>query len=394
MKIVKAKTLVIGNPWKNWVLVRLDTDEGVYGWGDATQGLATQPVVGAVDLLGEFCVGKDPRNVEQLWRTIHDRLDRTANGTMLSAMAGIQTACWDILAKSLGVPLYQLLGGKVRDRIKAYANGWYKGPRDAGFFADRAAEVVALGYRALKFDPFGAGYRILDRAERRLSLAIVEAVRRAVGDDVDIIIEVHDRLTVVEAIGVDAALQEFSPLWVEAPVWSEDVGALRQVARASRLRIGAGERFTTLRGFADLLECGRIDVLLPEYVELGGLHRLRQVAAMAEAYQCMLAPHNARSLLSAAVNAHFDIATHNVLIQESFDDFHLPWARDLFQGLPQIEDGYIAVSNRPGLGVEIDEALASAHPYADRNFLHLFERGWEDRLGSKARASPDSQPGS
>jgi L-alanine-DL-glutamate epimerase-like enolase superfamily enzyme len=112
---------------------------------------------------------------------------------------------------------------------------------------------------------------------------------------------------------------------------------------------------------------------------------------MAEAYQCMLAPHNARSLLSTAVNAHFDIATHNVLIQESFDDFHLPWARDIFQGLPQIEDGHITVSNRPGLGVEIDEALASAHPYADRNFLHLFERGWEDRLGSKA-PTPSAPP--
>jgi galactonate dehydratase len=238
-------------------------------------------------------------------------------------MAAIETACWDILGKVLKAPIHQLLGGKVRDRIRAYANGWYKGPRDPAFFADRAAEVVAMGYTALKMDPFGANRGILRPEERRLSLAIVEAVRRSVGDDIDIIIEVHDRLTVPEAIQINRRLEEYDPLRIEAPVWFIDVGAVTAVAEASRLRIAVGGHATTLRWYADLLASGRIDLLEPEYVELGGLHRLRQVAALAEAYQAVLAPHNARCMLSTALNVQFDAATRNVFIQETFDDFHV-----------------------------------------------------------------------
>ena len=383
MKIIDAKIVVIGNPWKNWVLVKVETDEGLYGWGDATQGLATQPVVGAIRELRRFYLGKDPLAIERLWEEMHKGLYLTANGTLLSAMAGIETACWDILGRALKAPLHQLLGGKVRDRVKAYANGWYKGPREPGFLAERAAEVVGMGYRALKFDPFGAGHRILEPAERRLGIELVRAVRRAVGDDVDLIIEVHDRLTVPEAIQINRRLEEFNPLWVEAPVWSVDGPALAEVARSSVLRIGGGEKFTTLRMFADLFACGRIDLVLPEYIELGGLHRLRQVAAIAEAYQAMVAPHNARSMLSTAVNVHFDAATRNALIQETFDDFNVAWARDVFRGLPRVVDGYLEIPSAPGLGVEVDEVEAAKHPYSDRNFMNLFEEGWERRFASE-----------
>ncbi|MCI0428029.1 MAG: mandelate racemase/muconate lactonizing enzyme family protein [Nitrospiraceae bacterium] len=380
MQIVDLKTFVIGNPWKNWVLVKIETDEGIYGWGDATQGLATQPVVGAVQELKRFCVGRSPLRIEKLWEEMHKGLYLTANGTLLSAMAAVETACWDILGRALKVPLHQLLGGKVNDRIRCYANGWYKGSREPGVYAERALEVVGLGYRALKMDPFGANYRVLEPSERRLSLDIVKAVREAVGDDVDIIIEVHDRLSVSEAIQVCRRLEEFNPLWIEAPVWSVDVGALVAVAGATDLRIGCGERFTTLREFADLLSCGRFDLLLPEYVELGGLHRLRQVAALAEAYQAMLAPHNARCMLSTAVNVQFDAATRNVFIQETFDDFHVPWARDLFEGLPKIVDGCFEVPDAPGLGVEVNEELVAKYPYSNRNFMNLFKDGWENRF--------------
>lgn len=387
MKIVGSEVFVIGNPWKNWVLVKLQTDEGIVGWGDATQGLATKPVAAALEELRRFYIGRDPRAIERLWDEMHKGLYLTANGTLLSAMAAIETACWDILGKALGVPLYQLLGGKVRDRVRAYANGWYKGPRDPVFFAERAVAVVEMGYTALKFDPLGAGHLILDRADRRIGRAIVRAVRDAVGDEVDIIIEVHDRLTVPEAIQVGRELEEFSPLWMEAPVWSEDLQGTATVAAASNIRIADAERFTSLRSFADLLACGRIDLVLPEYVELGGLHRLRQVSALAEAYQAMVAPHNARSILSTALLAHFDIATRNVLIQECFNDFHVGWAKDIFQGIPNVVGGYLEIPDGPGLGVEVNEVAAAKHPYSDGNFLHLFRPGWEQRLGSSHQSN-------
>ena len=380
MKITDLKCFVVGNPWKNWVLVKLDTDEGITGWGDATQGLATKPVVGAVQEFRRFCIGRDPLQIERLWEDMFTALYLTANGSYLSAMAGIETACWDVLGKSLGVPLHQLLGGKVRPAIKAYANGWYSGPRDVGSYAESAAQVVEMGYRALKFDPFGAAYRIMEPAERRLSLDLIKSVRNAVGDDVDIILEFHDRMTVPEAIRTVGEVAEFQPLWIEAPVWSIDVGAMISVAEATTLRITGGEQFTTLRQFADLFACGRFDLVLPEYVELGGIHRLRQAASIAEAYQGMIAPHNARCPLSTAVNVHVDVATRNALIQETFDDFYPPWMRELFQGLPRIVNGTLEVSDAPGIGVTINEALLGDHPYGENNFMNLFRSGWEQRF--------------
>lgn len=380
MKIASLETRVVGNPWKNWVLVKLVTEDGVTGWGDATTPMTYRPVVGALDELRPLVLGRDPRQVEALWESLFTTLYLPDDGTLLSAMAGIETACWDILGKSLNVSLSQLLGGKVRDRVRAYANGWYNGPRDAGAFAEKAAAVVALGYTALKFDPFGDAYRVLDRAERATSLAIVRAVREAVGDGIDLMIEVHDRLSPAEAIGVCRALEPFDPLWVEAPVWSVDTGALAAVAGATRLRIVAGERFTNLTDFADLLATNRIDVVQPEYVELGGIHRLRQVAALAEARHAMIAPHNARCPISTAVNVQVDAATRNVFIQETFDDFHVEWAKDLFTGIPRVVDGCLVVPDGVGIGVSVNEDFISRHPPGERNYMNLFRTGWEQRF--------------
>lgn len=382
MKITAVEARVIGNPWKNWVLVKLSTDEGLTGWGDATTPMTYRPVVGAIEEIRSLCLGQNPLAIERLWEQLFTTFYLPDDGTILSAMAGIETACWDILGKSLGVPLHRLLGGAVHQRIKAYANGWYNGPRDTGAFAAKAAEVAARGYRALKLDPFGSAYRSLDPGERAKSLAITRAVRESVGEEVDIMIEVHDRLAPAEAVRICRELEEFRPLWVEAPVWSTDTAALAEVARATPLRIVAGERFTNLRDFAELLATGRMDIVQPEYVELGGIHRLRQVAAIAEAYQGMIAPHNARCPISTAVNVQVDAATRNVFIQETFDDFHVRWARDLFEGIPAITDGFFEVTEAPGIGVAINEALIERHKPGERNYMNLFRSGWEQRFTS------------
>ena len=356
------------------------TDEGLVGWGDATTPMTYKPVVAAIEEIGKLCVGGDPLQIERLWECLFTTLYLPDDGTLLSAIAGIETACWDILGKSLGAPLHQLLGGRVHDRIKAYANGWYNGPRDEHAFADKAAEVVARGYLALKFDPFGSAFRALDPQERTKSLAIVRAVRDQVGDAVDLMIEVHDRLTPAEAIRICRDLEEFRPLWVEAPVWSIDTAALKAVAEATPLRIVAGERLTNLGDFADLLATRRMDIVQPEYVELGGVHRLRQVAALAEAYQGMIAPHNARCPISTAVNVQVDAATRNVFIQETFDDFHVSWAKDLFTGIPAVKDGTFGIPETPGIGVEVNEELAERYPPGERNYMNLFQSGWEKRF--------------
>lgn len=384
MKITAIETHVIGNPWKNWVLVKVITDQGVFGWGDATNSSSPLAVQGAVTEISRFCIGKDPLSPRLVWEEMFIALNLPVRGVILSAIAGIETACWDILGKALDVPLYRLLGGKVNERIRAYANGWYKGPREPSFFAERAAEVAALGYRALKFDPFGANYRILDAAERRLVLSLVRAVKDAVGPDLDILIETHDRLTVPEAIRVAQDLNDLGVTWMEAPVWAHDVAALTKVAESTTMRIVAGERFTSLRAFADLLACGRIDVIQPEYIELGGVARLVQSAAIAEAYQATIAPHNARSPLSTAVNVHVDTAVRNVFVQETFNDFHVDWARDIFEGLPIVSDGHFTASDAPGLGVNVNEREIRKHPYSESNFMRMFKPGWEARFAEEA----------
>lgn len=384
MKIQGIEAYVVGNPWKNWVLVKVTTDEGLHGWGDATCGLSSQPAASAVREIRRMCLGRDPRDIEALWDAVHKGLYLTANGILLSALSGITTACWDILGKSLGVPLYMLFGGRMHDKLRAYANGWYQGPREPGAFAERAAKVAAMGYTALKFDPFGSNYRFLDSAQRRLSLDIVAAVRESVGAQVGLLIEAHDRFTVPEAIRLAGELEQFGCEWMEAPIWSEDIEGLRAVAAASRVRIVAGERFSTPRQFSDLLAGGRFDVVQPEYVELGGIARLREVAAIAEAHGATVAPHNARCPLSTAVNVHVMTATRNFFIQESFDDFHVSWASDLFRGVPRVEDGMLTASPAAGLGVDVNEALFEQHPYSEHHFMNLFADGWEKRNSAPA----------
>lgn len=378
MKIVDVRTHVVGNPWKNWVFVELITDEGIVGIGEATGGLSTKPNEAAVHELQPLYLGQDPRNVVALWDRMHKGIFLGQN----TAMAAIDMACWDILGKSLNVPVWRLLGGQSRTRIRAYANGWYQGPRDPRFFAERAAEIVALGYTALKFDPFGDAYRFISRDELRLSTAIVGAVRAAVGDSVDLLIEGHDRFAVSTAIEVGYALIEFQPFWFETPVMSTEIDAMAEVARALPIRVVGGERSSRKADFARLLQTRVIDVIQPELLNCGGVTGLVKVAALAEAYEAFVAPHNAQSPFTTVVNSHVGAVLPNLLIQECFDDFLVPWSREIMSGTVRIVDGYIELPDGPGFGVTLNEAEMAKYPYAERNFLRLFQPGWERRTGA------------
>lgn len=375
LKIIDVKTFVVGNPWKNWVFVKVITDEGLTGIGEATGGLQAMPNAAAVQEMRPLYIGRDPRNVVEIWDRMHKGLylGRTP------AMAGVEMACWDILGKRLGVPVWQLLGGRLRTRVRAYANGWYRGPRDPEGFAERARRVVEMGYTALKFDPFGSNFRFLSRDEERRSVAIVEAVRNAVGDGPDLLIEAHDRFAPATAVWLAHALADFRPMWIETPVASNDIEATLEVARQVPVPVASGERLATLEEFARLAAGKVVSILQPEVLKIGGIGQMMAVAAVADAHQAFLAPHCAQSPLTTVVNAHIDAAIPNFLIQETFDDFLEPWARDIMTGTVEIREGYITVPEAPGLGVDLLEEEAVRHPYKDTNFLRLFEPGWERR---------------
>jgi len=374
VKIDRVSAFVIGNPWKNWVVVRVDTDEGICGLGEAT-AITSAPVAAEVQEVSRFVIGMDPREPLR----VSDALGKGVFLSVKEAVCAIEIACWDILGKSLGVPVWRLLGGRVHERLRVYANGWYTCPREPGAFAERAHQVTEMGYTALKFDPFGTAYLDLDRPEEKLSLAIVRAVRDAVGEEVDLMIEGHDRFSTATAIRIGRALAEFRPMWFETPVHSQNIGATIAVARAIPVPVATGERLRHPSEFAALLESGVIGIVQPEALRCGGVSGVLRVAAMARAHEAQVACHQAQSPLNTAVNAHLHSTMPHFLIQECFDDFLVPWSRDVFKGVPKVIDGYLEPSDAPGFGVEFDETEAAKHPYGEDKMVRLFETGWEKR---------------
>lgn len=379
MRITDLKTFVVGNPWKNWVFVKLYTDEGIVGLGEATGGLATKPNLADVEELRRHVIGEDPCHPERVWYKLHKA--RFYGATI--AMSAIEQACWDILGKSLNVPVWQLFGSKFHRELRVYANGWYKVDRQPELVAERAVAMVEKGYTALKFDPFGGAYQQLTRESEDLSVEIVRAVREAVGPKVDLLIEAHDRFTVTHAVRVGRRLEEFDPFWLETPVRTFDLLGHIEVARALKIPVVLGEAFSEIRPFADLLSHRVIDIIQPEPQKLGPA-RTRAVMGIAQAYTALVACHQAQSPFCTAMNAHLHASIPNFLIHENFDDNTEPWAWDVLQGVPRVSNGYLPVPDAPGWGVELNEAEAEKHPYNEVYFLRLFEEGWETREPPKS----------
>ncbi len=375
MKISDVRTVIVGNPWKNWIFVVVETDDGLIGIGEATGGSETQPRVAAIQEIKHLVIGMDPRNVHEIFHKLY----LTAFLKVTQAMAGIEMACWDILGKSLGVPVYTLLGGKVRDNVRVYANGWYSGERTPEGFAEKASEVVAKGYTALKFDPFGDAHMQMSRKETNEAKALIGAVREAVGDDVDILIEAHDRFSTYAAIEIGNWLKDYDVTWFETPVLSTDVSALVEVARRIPVRMIAGERMHAIHEFGEFLSHNVTDVINPEPLGVGGIWRSLQIAGIAEAHHAEIALHNAESPFKTMVALHIDAVTPNVFIQECFDDFLEPWVPEVLSGFLRVENGYLQMPDAPGIGVELNESEARKHPYGRSNFLRMFRPGWEKR---------------
>ncbi len=375
MKISDVRTVIVGNPWKNWIFVVVETDDGLIGVGEATGGSETQPRVAAIQEIKHLVIGMDPRNVHEIFHKLY----LTAFLKVTPAMAGIEMACWDILGKSLGVPVYTLLGGKVRDNVRVYANGWYSGERTPEGFAEKASEVAAKGYTALKFDPFGDAHMQMSRKETNEAKLLIGAVREAVGDDVDILIEAHDRFSTYAAIEIGNWLKDYDVTWFETPVLSTDVSALVEVARRIPVRMIAGERMHAIHEFGEFLSHNVTDVINPEPLGVGGIWRSLQIAGIAEAHHAEIALHNAESPFKTMVALHINAVTPNVFIQECFDDFLEPWVPEVLSGFLRVENGYLQMPDAPGIGVELNESEARKHPYGRSNFLRMFRPGWEKR---------------
>ncbi len=379
MKITEVRTRVLGTGWRNLVFAIVRTDEGLEGVGEVRVVNNTDALLAYLaHTADKQVIGTDPFDVESLLqRTWRDNFSRASEFSMAAA-AVLEMACWDIIGKSVGQPVYRLLGGAVRDRIKAYANGWYRVERTPQEFHAAARHVVDRGYRALKLDPFGAGWYELDAEERTRSLDLVEAVRDAVGPDVEIMVEMHGRFTPAQAITLARDLERFRPSWIEEPVPPENPKALSKVSEQADTPVATGERIHVRHEFRELLELQAVDVLQPDLTMCGGILETKKIAAWAEAYYVLVAPHNVGGPVSTAAALHLAACTPNFKIQEHFNDFADSFVKQAAPGNPEVVDGYFALPDGPGLGVTLDEGLFDEHPQRDVRF-DLFKTDWHWR---------------
>lgn len=379
MKIINLETFVMGTAWRNLTFLRLSTDEGLSGVSEVRLNNRVGGLLGYLEeAKGRYVVGSDPFDIEDLvQRMFRDDFGRV--GEIIGcAIALVEIACWDLVGKALGQPVYRLLGGKVRERIKAYANGWYQVERTPQEFAAAARRVVEKGYRAMKFDPFGAGYYEMERAERLKSVGLVEAVRDAVGPEVELLIEMHGRFSPAAAIRIAHELEPFDPTWVEEPVPPDNLDALAKAAAKINVPVATGERIHHKFEFRDLLARQACDIIQPDITECCGLLEVKKIAALADMNYVTVAPHNVGGPVSTATAVHFAACTTNFKIQEHFNDFCEGYVKEAAGPYPEVVDGYFSLPERSGLGIELNEEVIREHPPRQTHF-NLWDPEWHRR---------------
>jgi len=358
-----------------YVFVRVLTDAGVTGLGEATLEYKPEAVMGALKDLRDFLVGKDPTMIEHLWQTIY-RLSFYRGGPVLnSALGGIDIALWDIKGKLLNEPIWKLLGGPTREKIRVYTHFGGNTPAET---AEQARKLVAAGFRALKTAPngaYGGGAYNMVEGPREIHTIVnhLKAAREAIGDDVDLMFDAHGDLYPALSVQVARELEPFHLLFMEEPVLPENADAMKKIADGTSVPIATGERLFTVWGFREVLEKGIADVLQPDMVHAGGISQLKKIAGMAEAYYVAIAPHNPLSPVCTAACLHLDAAIPNFLIQEMV--YGNPNRASLVkEPVEKVTDGYVALPAKPGLGVELNEEAIARLGYKHSGFPEEYRK--------------------
>ncbi len=360
MKITSVKAIPASSSprgvARNYVFVKIETDEGITGWGEATAGPLA--VATMVDEFGELLIGKDPGRIEQHWQTLYHHFHVRGGVVQLSAISGIEIALWDIKGQALGVPIYELLGGKMRENIWCYGRWDGLTPE---LSVENALRHTEEGLTALKGDPFDHRGLFIPIQAERVAIQKLAAVREAVGDDVELLVEVHGRLAPADAIRIGNAMEPYRPFVYEEPVPPQNLDALARVADAVNIPLATGERHLTKWDYTDLLSRQIVKMIQPDIVQSGGILELKKIAAMAEAHYVGFQPHNPYGPFCTIASLHVDACTPNFMIQEG--GIH-PWFQDATIGdFPQQKDGYLPVPTGPGLGVAMNEEWLAANPW-------------------------------
>jgi galactonate dehydratase len=397
VRITGISTHVVGTPWRNLTYVQVHTDEGLTGIGETRMLGHTDALLGYLrEAEANHIAGSDPFAVEDLVRRMKYGDFGRAGEIVMSGIAVVEMACWDIKGKALGVPVWQLLGGRVTERVKAYANGWYTTERTPDAYHKAARTVVERGYRALKIDPFGTGHFELDRAETLYAISLIEAVRDAIGPETELMLEMHGRFSPATAVRLAREMAPFHPAWLEEPVPPENLKALAKVAQKVDMPIATGERIHDRIEFREIFEAQSADIIQPDVGHIGGILETRKLAATAETHFTLVAPHNVGGSVLTAASLHVAGCTPNFKILEHFNDFADAEIKKVVRGAPQVdpETGCFELPTAPGLGVELDTDAAAEFPQQQARF-DLWAEGWEKRApkgtGSEETAKGGAQ---
>jgi len=358
VKITRFETFLV-SAGVNYVFVQVHTDEGLVGLGDGTVATKALAVEAAIRDLERLVVGRDPTNIEGLWQEMFRRPRWRGGPVLNSAISAVEIALWDILGQSLGVPIWKLLGGACRDRIRVYGHVHGDTPEEA---AESARSLVEQGFTAVKTSPLVVHDNVVRAAQgMREGVARVRAIREAVGEDVDVMLDAHGQLTPEMAVEMAQRVAEYRPLFLEETTQPDDLSVLEWVSQRSPVPLATGERLFTKYEFTEICSRQLVRYVQPDVLHCGGISEMKKIAAIAEAYYIHCAPHNPQSFISAMASFHVDACTPNCVIQEFV--WGPEWQKELFEGAPVIVDGFAELPSEPGLGVKLNVEAARAHPY-------------------------------
>jgi galactonate dehydratase len=358
---------------KNLLFTRVETDDGLYGWGEGYVSQGKEPVVAAyVTSMEPYLIGRSPFNIRHTGKAMfNDYVIRRSGCDFFSAWSSIEIALWDIVGKSVGQPIYNLLGGLSRDRVRVYANGWYDvnfgGDDSPDGMAERASRVKQMGFTAMKWDPFGRipWRNVVTKAQEDQAVKCVEKIREAVGPDIDLLIEVHRRLSPYHAAHFADRIAEFNPFWFEEPCLADNIDLVAEAKRHIRMPIVTGETKYTKEDFKEVFEKRAAEIINPDICICGGILGIMEIAAMAEPYAVMFSPHNYNStIFGLAATVHASASAGNFLIAEYFLNLD-PACKEITVNPLKLKDGFLELPTAPGLGIDIDMDKLKAHPYKE-----------------------------
>ena len=353
------------NASRNWLIPVIKTDDpNIFGIGDASSLGDDERIIDEIKyLFDKYLIDNDALESEKLWLSMYNNSMQRGGRISSTAISGIDIALWDIKGKFLQKPIYTLLGGSLREKIMVYANGWYTNPGTPDKNYKEAKNVVSMGYKALKFDPFGQkNFYRLSKEEFDLSEKRISKVRDAVGEYVEILIEGHAKFNIMNAVKISNMIQKYNPLFFEEPVSEERIDELVELRKHTNISIATGERLYTKFPFASIVEMNAADILQPDIANAGGITELKKISIIAEAKHITIAPHNTCSPVGAVAEMHLSKSIPNFEIMEYHAEFYSPHYFKVFKGFPRQKNGFIRLSDKPGLGLELNEKEIKKHP--------------------------------